>query len=300
MRLPLSTLEVFDAIVKEGSMAAAARTLGIKRSTVSHQLKNLEAAIGVSLFVRTTRSISLTQAGHVLARTSGPAFEQLANGLENARIEGHTARGVLKIAVPELAYHLILKKHLASFQALYPEINVELCMTDALSDILKEGLHAGFRLGSLIAQDMVTIKLSEPLTSCVLASEAYLETKGAPSHPKELLSHNCLHYRYQSSGQLAPWLFSGDEGEFPVMANGNFVSNSLPSIIDMAIQGLGVAYCIRQYCDDYIAQNKLKVLLCDYQVTLPNLHIYFPQEYRSMIPLRLFIEHIKDKNKLNK
>lgn len=297
MRLPLSTLEVFDAIVQEGSMAAAAAKLGIKRSTVSHQLKNLEETLEVSLFVRTTRSISLTEAGRALARASGPAFEQLANGIENAKSEGNTARGVLKLAVPELAYQLVLSKYLASFQALYPEINIELCITDALSDILKEGLHAGFRLGSLVAQDMVAIKINEPMTSCVLASSTYLEAKGTPKHPKELLSHNCLHYRYQSSGQLAPWMFSDREekGEFSVIAEGGFISNSIATITDMAMQGLGVAYCIRQYCDDHIAQNKLKVILSDYQVILPSLHIYFPQEYRSMTPLRLFIQHIKDK-----
>jgi len=294
MRLPLSTLEIFNAIAREGSMAAAALALGIKRSTVSHQLKSLETALGVSLFVRTTRSINLTEAGRVLARTSGPAFEQLAHGLESARVEGHTARGALKLAVPELIYHLILKKHLASFQTLYPEIKIELSLTDDLSDILKEGLHAGFRLGGLIAQDMVAIKLSEPLTSCVLASDAYLETRGTPSHPQDLLSHNNLHYRYQSSGQLAPWLFSDEEGDFPVIANGSFVSNSLPSIIDMAIQGLGITYCIRQYSEQYIKQGQLTEILSDYNVKLPSIHIYFPQEYRAMIPLQLLTQHLKD------
>ncbi|WP_432474185.1 LysR family transcriptional regulator [Amphritea sp. HPY] len=293
MRLPLSTLEVFDAIVREGSMRAAAQALGIKRSTVSHQLKSLEDQLGAALFVRTTRSISLTEAGRALARTSGPAFEQLADGLESARTAGHAARGTLKLAIPEFAYHLLLSKHLAAFQKLYPEIEVELSLTDALSDILKEGLHAGFRLGGLIAQDMVAISLTDPMTSAVVASPAYLEEHGIPEHPTELLAHNCLRYRFQSSGQLAPWTFSGAEGDYPVVASGSLIANSLPVTIEMAAQGLGIAYTFREYCTDLLDREELKEILTEHRITMPGVNIYFPQEYRSMTPLRLFIQHLQ-------
>ncbi|GGK58429.1 LysR family transcriptional regulator [Amphritea balenae] len=293
MRLPLSTLEVFDAIVREGSMRAAAQALGIKRSTVSHQLKSLEDQLGAVLFVRTTRSISLTEAGRVLARASGPAFEQLADGLESTRTEGHAARGTLKLAIPELAYHLLLSKHLVAFQKLYPEIEIELFLTDALSDILKEGLHAGFRLGGLIAQDMVAINLTDPMTSAVVASPDYLEKHGIPEHPMELLTHNCLRYRFQSSGQLAPWTFSSAEGDYPVVANGSLISNSMPVTLEMATQGLGITYTFRDYCADHLDSGQLKEILTEHRVTMPGVNIYFPQEYRSMAPLRLFIQHLK-------
>ena len=293
MRLPLSTLEVFNAIAREGSMRAAAEALGIKRSTVSHQLKTLEDQLGTALFVRTTRSINLTEAGRALIRASAPAFEQLADGLESARTAGHAARGVLRLAIPEFAYHLLLCQHLASFNEHYPEIEIELSLTDALSDILQEGLHAGFRLGGLIAEDMIAISLTDNLNTVVVASPTYLEKNGRPEHPMDLLAHNCLRYRYQSSGQLAPWSFTGEGGIYPVQARGNIIANSVPVILDIAGKGLGIAYAFTEYCTEALETGRLEEILSEHRVSMPGINIYFPREYREYMPLRLFISHIK-------
>ena len=274
-------------------MRAAAHSLGIKRSTVSHQLKALEGQLGTALFVRTTRSINLTEAGRALLRASGPAFEQLADGLESARSAGHTARGVLKLAVPDLAYRLLLCNHLGSFNEHYPDIEVELSLTDALSDILEEGLHAGFRLGGFIAEDMVAINLSHNLNTAVVASPKYLDLHGRPEQPMDLLNHNCLRYRYQSSSQLAPWRFTGDEGVYAVEARGPIVANSVPVTLDMAIQGLGLAYTFGEYCSEALEMGQLEEVLGEFKVSMPGIHIYFPKEYRDYMPLRLFIDHIR-------
>ncbi len=294
MRLPLSTLEVFNAIAKEGSLSAAAQKLGIKRSTVSHQLKSLEDRIGTALFIRTTRSINLTEAGRALARNSGPAFEQLADGLESALTVGHAARGTLKLAIPEIAYHLLVRKMLVPFQTLYPEIEVELLLTDALSDVLGESLHAGFRVGGLIAQDMVAISLTGPLTTAVVASPKYLKERGTPKDPTELLAHNCLRYRLQSSSQIAPWTFSGPDGDYPVEVRGSLIANSSPVTVEMAARGLGVAYSFRDTCVDALASGQIEEVLTEHRVSIPGINIYFPPEYRSMTPLRLFIRHLKE------
>jgi len=293
MRLPLSTLEVFNAIAQEGSLRAAADVLAVKPSTVSHQLKSLEDQLGTALFIRTTRSISLTDAGRALVRSSEPAFNQLADGLESARTAGHAARGTLKLAIPEFAYHLLVRKLLVSFQARYPEIEVELSLTDALSDILDEGLHAGFRLGGLVAQDMVAVNLTGPLKSTVVASPEYLEKHGTPTDPLELLAHNCLRYRFQSSGRVAPWTFSGADGDYVVEVPGSLTANSSPVTIDMAVQGLGIAYTFRDYCTDALANAQLVEVLIEHQVSMPGINIYFPREYRVMMPLRVFIQHLK-------
>ncbi|MFH0261468.1 LysR family transcriptional regulator [Vibrio mediterranei] len=293
MRLPLSTLEVFNAIAREGSMRAAAEALGIKRSTVSHQLKTLEEQLGTVLFARTTRSLNLTEAGRALIRASGPAFEQLADGLESARTAGHAARGVLKLAIPEFAYQLLLCHHLVSFHEHYPEIEVELSLTDALSNILQEGLHAGFRLGGLIAEDMIAINLTDNLNTVVVASQSYLEKNGRPESPMDLLAHNCLRYRYQSSGQLAPWTFTGQDGVYPVQAHGSIIANSVPVTLDMAAKGLGIAYAFTEYCAEALESGRLEEILSEYRVSMPGINIYFPREYRDYMPLRLFISHIK-------
>ncbi len=294
MRLPLSMLEVFNAIAQQGSLSAAAQELGLKRSTVSHQLKNLEDRLGTALFIRTTRSINLTEAGRALVRSSGPAFEQLSDGVESAQTVGHGARGTLKLAIPEVAYHLLIREMLAPFQQRYPEIEIELLLTDALSDVLGEGLHAGFRIGGLIAQDMVAISLTGPLTTAVVASPKYLKQNGTPESPNELLQHNCLRYRFQSSGQIAPWTFSGPEGDYQVNVRGSLVANSSPVTVEMAARGLGIAYTFRDSCLDALETGQVKELLKGHRISIPGINIYFPREYRSMTPLRLLVQYLKE------
>ena len=293
MRLPLATLEIFNAIAKHGSLRAAADALGIKPATVSHQLKSLEQQLGAALFIRTTRSISLTEAGRALLRGAAPAFEQLSDAVESARSTGHAARGTLKLAMPEFAYRLLIGAVLPSFCEQYPEIELELSMTDALSDILGEGLHAGFRLGDRISQDMVAVRLTPPLPLIVAASPDYLETHGTPRSPNDLLSHNCIRYRYQSSGRIAPWNFRNDGGIFSVDVRGNTTVNTLPALVDLACQGVGLANTFKGYCEVQLAAGRLQsVLKADLPAT-PGLFIYFPREYRAMVPLRLFIDHLK-------
>lgn len=293
MRLPLATLEIFNAIASHKSLRGAAQNLGVKPSTVSHQLKKLEEQLGTALFIRTTRSISLTEAGRALVRRTGPAFQQLDEGLYSAKTAGHAERGSLKLAIPEFAYFLLIRNKLASFQKKYPEIEVELSITDALTDILDEGFHAGFRIGGLISEDMVAINLSESLKTTVVASPDYIERHGIPDEPSDLLNHNCLGYRFPSSGQLAPWIFGDGDEAYPVEASGNLIANSSTATIDLALQGLGLTFTFRDYCTDALASGALIEVLSEYLTTLPSMNIYFPKEYKSMLPLRLLIEHLK-------
>ncbi len=294
MRLPLAKLEVFDAIVRAGNLRGAAAVLGLKPSTVSHQLKGLEEQIGEALFIRTTRSISLTEAGRALAKNAHSAFEQLTDGLESARTAGHAARGTLRLAIPDLAFHLLVRDHLASFKGKYPEIDVELSMTDALSEILDEGQHAGFRLGGMVAQDMIAIPLTAPLETIVAASPEYFAKYGIPKVPAELLEHNCLRYRFPTSSQIGPWTFAGPDGNYQVEIDGGVITNSSPANIELAIRGLGLTFTFRGYCTDALEQGVLREVLTDYLITVPAINIYFPREYRTMLPLRLFIDHLKE------
>lgn len=294
MRLPLSTLEIFDAIVQNGNLRAAAAALGVKPSTVSHQLKHLEELVGTRLFIRTTRSIDITEAGRALARSTGPAFEQLSEGLDKARSTGSQASGALKLAIPEFAYFLLVEQKLATFQQKYPEIEVELRLTDALTDILEDGFHAGFRLGGLIAQDMIADALTGTLPTVVAASPEYLSRYGVPREPNDLLGHNCLRYRFQSSGMVAPWAFSGPEGEFEVTVEGNLISGSWPITREMAKIGQGLTFGFRDYCHQALEDGELVEVLADYRTTRPGINIYYPREYRDMLPLKLFIRHLKE------
>jgi len=122
----------------------------------------------------------------------------------------------------------------------------------------------------------------------------YLEKYGTPQEPRELLNHNCLRYRFPSSGQLAPWVFEGDDGAYPVKIQGNLITNSSTAAIDQALQGLGLTFTFRDYCTDALASGALIEVLSEHLAALPSMNMYFPKEYKSMLPLRLLIEHLKN------
>lgn len=292
MRLPLSTLEVFTAIANHGSLRNAARALGLKPSTVSHQLKNLEDRIGTALFIRTTRSVNLTEAGRALLRGTSPAFEQIAEAFESARTTGHAARGSLKLALPEYAYDLVVAELLPSFRNAYPEIQIELSLADAFEDILDTGLHAGIRLGDLIAQDMIAIRLTEPLRLAVVGSPAYLEKEGVPCTPEDLLAHECIRYRFHSSGSFAPWKVEGPAGVSDVAVTGSLIVNSLSVAVDAARRGEGLIYLLQDYVAKDVLDGRLAPVLGEFMPNVPGFFLYFPRAYREMVPLRLFIDHI--------
>lgn len=292
MRLPLATLEIFTAIAQRGSFRAAADALGLKPSTVSHQLRALEEQLGTALFIRTTRSVNLTEAGRALIQGAGPAFAQLSEAVESARTTGHAARGTLKLAMPEFAYRLVVGPALGSFCRTHPEIELELSLTDAFSDILGEELHAGFRLGDRIAQDMIAVRLTPPMPLVVAASPGYLEERGRPESPKDLLSHSCIRYRFQSSRRIAPWDFQGPDGDYSVDVPGTLIVNTLPASVDLAKQGLGLVYTFREFCKEELLQGTLVSVLEPHLPETPGVYVYFPREYRTMTPLRLLVDHL--------
>lgn len=191
-------------------------------------------------------------------------------------------------------YDMFIGPYLPGFCATYPEIELEFAISDALTNLIHEGLHAGFRIGDRIAQDMVASRLTPPLPLAVLGSPAYFDRHGIPDTPRELLVHNCIRYRFHSSGRIAPWEFQGPEGAYSVDVRGQLINNTLPASIDLARQGLGLAYTFRDYAERELRSGQLLQVLEPYLSATPGIFIYFPREYRTMMPLRLFIDHLRE------
>jgi DNA-binding transcriptional LysR family regulator len=292
-------LEVFNAIAQNGSLKGAAVALGIKPSTVSHQLKSLEEQLGTALFVRTTRSVTLTDAGRALQSGAGAAFDLLGQAVEDAKDHGSSARGSLRLTLPEFVFHSFLADLLPSFQEAYPEIQLELSLSDAIVDIVADGLHGGLRLGSMIAQDMIAIRLSNPQTLTVLGSKAYLDKHGRPEKPEDLLAHNCLQYRFQTSGQLAPWVFRVDGDRVEIDVQGGLILNTLPAQLQLMEQGMGLVLTFRDYALINCDLTKVECLLEDYLKPVDPIYLFYPREYKNLQPLRLFIDHIKTHRQLS-
>ena len=294
-RAPISGIEVFLAVVREGSLRAAARSLGVGAPAVSHQLKALEGRIGVDLLVRTTRSIELTDAGRALLAGAAPAFEELNTAIEGAREIGKSTTGTLRLTLPRSAYKMIIAPVLADFQARYPDVCLELSINEGLVDIVKEGFHAGFRLGDRLATDMVAVRLTGPLTPCYSAAPSYLAAFGRPRHPRDLLNHKCVRYKFVTAKRIWDWQFIEDGQTKIVDPPTKLVFDSMQSVMQAVRGGHGIGWSLRAVIEDDLQAGALETVLDPYVTTLPPYYLYYPEQNRRLELLRLFIDFLASK-----
>lgn len=292
-RTELSGLQTFLAIVQNGSLRAAARDLGVNPPAVSHQLKAFERQLGVALFTRSTRSVSLTDAGRALLERGRHVIGGLEEALETARAVGQARSGKLKVTLPSRAWQMIVAPRLAEFQLAYPEIELELSINEALVDIVANGFHAGIRLGDHLQNDMIAVRLTGQQKGATLAAPAYLATRSAVRHPRDLLYHNCIRHREISLGRLTPWRFSGSDGEFTVAVEGSLILDDLRTVVDAVERGLGIGWSLRDAVADKLASGDLVELLPDFALTRPAFFLYFPRDLAKLQILRLFVAHFR-------
>ena len=295
-RLPISGLEIFLAIAKRGSLRGAAEALGVRPPAVSYQLKALEERIGATLFTRTTRSVQLTDAGRALLARAKPAMAELGAALEDARRSGAAKKGTVRLTLPYVAYQLTIAKRLAAFQSKFPEIELELSFSEAFVDIAAEGFHAGVRLGDLIHEDMIAVRLSPPIRQVFFAAPSYLEEHGRPERPESLLQHNCIRYRYITSKRIAEWQFNGAEGISTIDVTGNLIVNSTNALLSSARDGLGIGWLFRPSIEDDLRAGTLESILDGYAIETPGYFLYYPRSNARIEVLRLFIDFMKERS----
>ena len=295
-RLPISGLEVFLAIAKHGSLRGAAEALGVRSPAVSYQLKALEDRIGAALFIRTTRSVQLTDAGRSLLARAQPAMTELGEALEDARTSGVARKGTVRLTLPYVAYQLTIAKRLAAFQGRFPEIELELSFNEAFVDIASEGFHAGVRLGDHIREDMIAVRLSPPLKEVFFGAPSYFDKHGRPERPEGLLQHNCIRYRYIASKRIAEWQFHGAEGISTIDVKGNLIINNTNALVSSARDGLGIGWLFRPSVEDDLRAGTLESILDSYAIERPGYFLYYPKANARIEVLRVFIDFMKEKS----
>src|SRR3954470_8301906 len=191
----LSHLPVIVAVARRGGFAAAAAELGMSPSAVSHAVRLVEERIGQPLFARTTRSVALTEAGAALVATAGAALQDLAERAERIRAVKGRASGLLRINTPRLAVPMVVTRIVAAMAERHPDVTIELFADDGLTDIVAEGFDAGIRLGEMIAEDMVAVRLPPAFRAIIVASPAYIGRRGRPRSLVDLAAHDCIGYR---------------------------------------------------------------------------------------------------------
>ena len=209
----LDGVEAFLSVAQHRSFRRAAAELGVTPSAISQAVRALEARVGAALFIRTTRSVGLTEAGERFLSRAKPAFEELVAASEVARDLGQRPAGLLRLTVPRAVVPILLEPLIASFCQAYPEVEVEIAASADLVDIAAEGFDAGIRLGQFIEADMIAVRLTPSFPLTVVGSPDYLRRRQRPELIDDLRRHACLRMR-RSNGSIAPWSFvNGNEAD---------------------------------------------------------------------------------------
>lgn len=288
----LDGVEAFLGVARHHSFRKTADELGVTTSAVSQAIRALEARVGVALFIRTTRSVGLTEAGERFHARARPAFEELVSASEAARRLGVKPTGLLRLTVPRGVVPIVLEPIVASFCRAYPEVQVEIVASEDLVDLAANGFDAGVRMGQFIAPDMVAVRLSKSFPLVVVASPTYLADRAAPKHPSQLCDYACLRWR-RSNGTIAPWSFKDGRHEFEVEVNGPYIANDFPTLISAAIAGIGLTQVPGPMAAKFISEGKLLHLLEPFAPLTPGVFLYHPGRHQVMPKLRVFIEHVR-------
>lgn len=288
-------LIAFKLVAEKRSFTLAAEELNVSSAAVSKMISQLEKKMKLNLLTRTTRTVSLTEAGQQFLQHAGPAMEQIMAAQENARSLAKKPSGTLKINLPGIFYPVYLAPYVASFVQKFPDITLDLYSTDEAMDVFESGFDAGVRTSDILAKDMVAIKLFGPIRWVTAASPKYLQKYGRPKHPKDLLSHNCIKARFGIGATVYDkWEFQEKGKEFEVKVHGNLIFNETLQIRQAVLDGLGITYNAFEVVKDHVERGELEIVLSQYQIQSDGFFLYFPKSSQVSPKLRAFIDHFKE------
>src|SRR6478672_5365538 len=234
----LPQLQVFLAVARLRSFSGAARELRVSTSAVSQAVRQLEEQLRVVLLTRTTRSVSLTDAGRKLVESAGPGVAQALTAVAEAAARPGETVGRLRLSVPHAAVPYVVSPVLPEFRSRHPRVDVEVVVEDRFVDIVAEGYDAGVRLSEAIERDMVQVRLTDSFRFVVVGAPSYLERHGTPTRPEDLLRHECITFRSQTTGALYAWELERGRRNWRVPVRGGVVTND--ALVNMTLAEQGV------------------------------------------------------------
>lgn len=286
-------ISVFLAVAEARNFRLAGERLGVTRSAVSQALQRLEDRIGTALVQRTTRSVSLTEAGEMFYDMVRPSAQDITEAVQAVRETQTRPSGLLKIAVSSIAERFISGPLLAGFLAAFPEVKLDITITDEEFDIVGEGYDAGVRLGEVIEQDMVAVPVSLQQRQCAVASPGYLSRHGMPLHPRDLTNHVCIGWRPRPDTAPYRWEFTETGRDFELAVDPAMTTNDMGMMIRMACAGAGITFGMAETFGPYFARNELVPLLEDYGPPFAGFYLYFPKRHRQPLKLRALVDHVR-------
>jgi DNA-binding transcriptional LysR family regulator len=296
MATDLADLNAFVAVARAKGFRDAARSSGSSASALSEAVRRLEAQLGVRLLNRTTRSVAPTEAGARLLDQLEPALAEVDAALDVVNRFRDKPAGTLKLNVPVSAVRLVLPAIVPAFLAAYPEIRLEILADDSFVDVLAAGCDAGIRYGERLEQDMIAVPIG-PRVQCfaTAAAPGYLDRRGRPKHPRDLLAHDCLNSRFTSRA-VPPWEFERNGEIVRVEPKGPLLvsaGGATDLAVDAAIAGTGIISLFEDWLRPHLDSGALEPVLKPWWQSFPGPFLYYPGRRLVPAPLRAFIDFIK-------
>ncbi len=300
MPIDLGLLNAVIAVAKAGGFREAARATNSNPSRLSDAVRRAEQQLGVRLFNRTTRTVVLTDAGKMLLDRLLPAMNEVESAIDAVNGFRDTPTGTLRLNVPVSAARLVLPDIVPAFLARYPEIQLEIIAESNVVDIFRAGCDAGIRYDESLEQDMIAVPIGpRKQRFAIAAAPSYLDRKGRPQHPRELLSHSCLRGKF-ASGIIPEWEFEKDGETVRLQPSGPLIV-SIGAAVDLAVAaavaGIGVIQLFEEWLRPHIANGVLEPILEPWWRHFSGPYLYYPDRRLVPAPLRAFIDFIREQQR---
>lgn len=289
----LLELNAVVAVAASKNFRAAAAELGMSASALSHAVAALEARMGVRLFNRTTRSVSLTEAGEQFLGRIGPALKEIAEAMEAANEFQAAPSGTLRINTSEGGARALLIPIVLEFLRRFPDVHVDVVSEGRMVDIVADGFDVGIRLIETVPQDMIAIPLRAEERFFVVGSPGYFERHGRPLVPADLSHHACLRMRLPS-GAVYRWEFERHGEEIRLDVRGPMTLQSTDLMLEAALGGAGLAYMTARNVGPDLAAGRLVSVLEDWTPPFPGLCLYYSGHRHVPAALRAFVDVAKE------
>lgn len=295
LRENVNDLLAFLVVARERSFTKAAAKLGMSQSGLSHTVRGLEERLGLRLLTRTTRSVAPTPEGERLLTTIGPRFEEIEGELIALTDLREKPAGTIRITAEDFAIDHVLWPKLRKVLHDYPDIKVEFVIDYGLTDIVAERFDAGVRLGEIVSQGMIAVRISREQRMIVVGSPDYLKRRPAPVVPQELTNHSCINLRLPTRGGLYVWEFEKDGQELRVRVDGQMTCNGITQILNMAIDGYGLGFVPEDLARPEVDAGRVVEVLGDWCPYYPGYHLVYPSRRQASAAFTVILEALRDR-----
>jgi DNA-binding transcriptional LysR family regulator len=289
----LADLNAFIAVADHLSFRAAASRVGVTPSALSHSMRQLEERLGVRLLHRTTRSVSLTDAGIRLLERLRPAIDQIADALEDLNRERSRPFGRLRIYAIHMAAAAVIAPVWKGFLSTYPEVHLELQVSEEAIDIVAKGFDAGIGPRDRAAADMIAVRVMGPVKVAVVGAPSYFARRSRPRTPDDLARHSCIQFRRGADGVMVDWPFERTGKSRKISVGGRVMVNDPDLAVRAAADGLGIAYTIEALAEPFLHSGQLVRVLEDWSPCFEGLFLYYPSHRQVPAALRALIDMIR-------